>query len=261
MIDLSNTDIGFLGVAAAGLLVLVAVAISLWQRLGLERDLLIAAVRALVQLLLVGLLLDVLIGEGQPLYLSWMWVVVMIAIAGFTVSRRVPELRVTGWFATAAFVMSTAVSLGVLFGLGVFEMEGRTIVPLAGLTIGNSLAATVLVSRRVLAELDEKRLEVEARLALGQPARVAAQPYLRTAIRTALIPQIEVTKAVGLIVLPGAMTGLLLAGVQPIDAVRIQAAVMYLVLASVAISVSFVALMVGRTLFTPAHQLVGEFGA
>jgi putative ABC transport system permease protein len=122
--------------------------------------------------------------------------------------------------------------------------------------LGNSMAATVLVARRVFEELRDKRDEVEARLALGQPSAEAARPYLRAALRTALVPQIETTKAVGLVVLPGAMTGLILAGAEPLDAVRVQAAVMYLVLGAVATTTAVVGIGVSRRLFTPDHRLV-----
>jgi putative ABC transport system permease protein len=148
------------------------------------------------------------------------------------------------------------VTLGVLFGFGVFPLEGRTLVPLAGLMVGNSMTATVLCARRVVEELRDKRLEVEARLALGQPGREAARPYVRRALRTALIPQIETTKAVGIVVLPGAMTGLILAGVAPIDAVMVQAVVMFLVLGATATATTVVAIGLVRRLFTPDHRLV-----
>jgi putative ABC transport system permease protein len=146
--------------------------------------------------------------------------------------------------------------LGVLFGLGVFDLDAQTLIPLAGLMIGNSMTATVLVARRLVEELRDKRAEVEARLALGQPSADAAQPYIRTALRTALVPQIETTKAVGLVFLPGAMTGLILAGVDPLDAVEVQAAVMFVVLGSAATTTAVVALGVQRRLFTRDHRLV-----
>jgi putative ABC transport system permease protein len=114
----------------------------------------------------------------------------------------------------------------------------------------------VLVARRVYEELRDKRAEVEARLALGLSSVEASRPHIRSALRTALIPQIETTKAVGLVVLPGAMTGLILAGAEPLDAVRVQAAVMFLVLGSVATTTVVVALGVRRRLFTPDHRLV-----
>jgi putative ABC transport system permease protein len=250
------TNIGWVGLALSVLLVAVAVALSMWERLGLERGIVWAATRAIVQLLAIGLLLQVLLEPDVSVWWGWLWVVVMVGVAAATVRRRAPSVPGILWLAVLAFAGSAAVTLGVLFGLDVFELDIRTLIPLAGLMIGNSLAATVLVSRRMVAELDEKRDEVEARLALGQPAAAAAHPYVRESLRTALIPQIETTKAVGLIALPGAMTGLILAGVDPIDAVQVQAAVMYLVLGSVATTTAVMALGIRRRLFTRDHRLV-----
>jgi len=249
------SDIGWVGLGLSALLVAVAVALSLWRRLELEGSIIWAAARALVQLLAVGLLLQVLLEPDVSVWWGWLWVVVMIVVAAVTVRRRAPSVPGILGLATLAFAGSAFVTLGVLFGFGVFELDIRTLIPLAGLMVGNSLTATVLVSRRLVAELDEKRDEVEARLALGQPSVAAAQPYLRESLRTALIPQIETTKAVGLIALPGAMTGLILAGVDPIDAVQVQAAVMYLVLGSVAVTATVMALGIRQRLFTDDHRL------
>jgi putative ABC transport system permease protein len=122
--------------------------------------------------------------------------------------------------------------------------------------IGNSMNATVVVARRVVEELRDKRDEVEARLALGQSSRRASLPYVRSAIRTAISPQVETTKGVGLVFLPGAMTGLILAGVDPVDAVRVQAAIMFLILGSVATTTAVVGFGVADRLFTSDHRLV-----
>jgi len=143
----------------------------------------------------------------------------------------------------------------VLFGFGIYDLEGRTLVPLAGLVIGNSLAATVLVSRQLLIAATEQREVIEGRLALGLSATEAFRPHLRQALRTALVPQIESTKAVGIVFLPGAMVGLILAGVDPADAVKVQVSVMYLVLGSVATTTAVMSLGISRELFTPAQQL------
>jgi putative ABC transport system permease protein len=250
------SDIGWSGLAISGLLVLVAVVLSLWRQLGLERSILWAATRALVQLLAIGVVLDLLLQPGVSSAWAWLWVVFMIAVASATVARRARSVPGIFTLALAAFSVSAVLTLGVLFGFGVFTANVRTIVPLAGLMIGNSMAATVLVARRLVDELRDKRGEVEARLALGQPSDEASRPYVQSALRTALTPQIETTKVVGLIALPGAMTGLILAGVNPFDAVRVQAAVMYLVLGSVAATTTVVALGVRRRLFTRDHRLV-----
>jgi putative ABC transport system permease protein len=148
------------------------------------------------------------------------------------------------------------VTLGLLFGLGIFPVTARTVVPLAGMVVGNSLTATVVAARRVVGELSDKRAEVEARLALGHSSHDASRPYVRDALRTAMITQIESTKAVGLVFLPGAMTGLILAGEKPIDAVLVQAAVMFLILGSVATTAATMALTLARRLFTSDHRLV-----
>ena len=251
-----TADVSLIGLVLASSLVLVAIVLSMWQRLGLGREILWASIRALVQLLAVGLVLTVLLRPGQSLWWSVAWVVAMLPFAANVVARRAPDVPRLRWIALAAFSITTFVILGLLFGLGVFPLEPRTLVPLAGMMIGNSMTATVLVSTRIIAEFKEKRPLVEVRLALGFSAKDAFQPYLRSALKTALVPQIETTKAVGIVFLPGAMTGLILAGVDPMDAVRVQVVVMYLVLGSVAVSTSVVALGLSRTLFTPDQRAV-----
>lgn len=247
---------GALGVAASLVLVVVAIALSAAGRLGLERSLAWAAARALVQLLLVGVALTVVIDPDRPLVLSWLWIAAMLVFCADVARRRAPEAPGIFPLAFAAFGVTAAVALGVVFGLGVFPLEGRTLVPIAGLAIGNSMNAAVVTARRLIEDVRDRRLEVEARLALGQPSRLAARPYVRGALRTALIPQIETTKAVGIVFLPGAMTGLILAGVEPIDAVLVQAVVMYLVLGASACASTIVAGGLVRRLFTSDHRLV-----
>jgi putative ABC transport system permease protein len=248
-------DVGALGLAASLVLVALAVALSAWQRLGLERGLVWATARALVQLLLVGVALAAILDPDSPLILSWLWVAGMLLFAGDVARRRAREVPAFLPIALVAFAVTGAVTLATVFGLGIFPLEPRTLVPIAGLMIGNSMTATVLAARRTVEELRDNRLEVEARLALGHASAVAARPHLRSAVRTALIPQIESTKAVGIVFLPGAMTGLILAGVDPLDAVLVQLVVMYLILASVAIATAVVAWGLLRRLFTADHRL------
>jgi putative ABC transport system permease protein len=248
------SDIGWTGLAASLALVAVAIALSFVRRLSLERSIVWASARALVQLLLVGVALDFVL-DGTTAW-SWGWVVAMVFFAGDTVRRRAPEVPHVFVLALAAFAAAGVVTLAVLFGLGVFPLEPRTLIPLGGMMVGNSMTATVVVARRVLEELRDKRDEVEARLALGQPSADAARPYVRAALRTALIPQIETTKSVGLVFLPGAMTGLILAGTPPLDAVRVQVAVMYLVLGATATTTAVVGLGVQRRLFSADHRLL-----
>ncbi|CAN5196100.1 iron export ABC transporter permease subunit FetB [soil metagenome] len=251
-----SADIGWSGLAASLVLIVVATALSRWQGLGLAPSMAWAACRATAPLLVVGAALGLIIDPERPLFLSWLWVALMVVVAATTVRHRAREVPGLLGLSLAAMVAATAVSLTVIFGLGLFPLRGQVLVPMAGLVVGNSLGATVVAARRIVAELTDKRAEVEARLALGQPGQQAARPYVRAALRTALVPQIESTKVVGLVALPGAMTGLILAGVDPVEAVRVQAAVMFLVLGSVATTVTVVGLGLTRRLFTPDHRLV-----
>ena len=248
--------IGWLGLAGSLVLIAIAAGLSLVQRLGLERSILWASTRALVQLLAVGSVLGVILDPDRSVLLAWLWVVAMVTVAAVTIRWRAREIPGVFSLAFAAVGAATGLGLGVLFGLHIFPMEGRTVVPLAGMIVGNALASTVVASRRVVGELTDKRAEVEARLALGLPWRDAARPHVRAALRTAMLPQIESTKAVGLVALPGAMTGLILAGVDPVDAVKVQAAVMFMILGAVAITVTVVGLGLTRRLFTSDHRLV-----
>ena len=249
-------DVGWWGLAISLLLVAIAFGISAWRRLGLERDIVVATVRALVQLLAVGYVLVVVIDPDQPIAYAWAWLVFMVVFAAWTVSRRAPEVPGVLPLALVSLGASTAITTAVIFGLGIFPAEARAIVPVGGMMVGNAMTSTVLAGRRVVAEFSEKRHDVEARLALGQPWSEASRPGLRGALRAAMTQQIETTKAVGLVFLPGAMTGLILAGVEPDDAVRVQAAIMFLILGAVAINVVVIGTGVTRRLFTPDHRLV-----
>ncbi|MDP1819896.1 MAG: iron export ABC transporter permease subunit FetB [Acidimicrobiales bacterium] len=247
--------IGWDGLAASLVLVVVAVVVSFRRSLGLEGTILWACVRAMVQLLLVGYALAVLIDDDTPVAASWAWVGVMLLFSAVTVQRRAPEVPGAFALALAAMGASATLSLATVFGLGIYPVAPRAIVPIAGMMIGNSISGTVSAARRVIAELSDNHAEVEARLALGQPWSDASRPYVRAALRTALTSQIENTKAVGLVLLPGAMTGLILAGTDPVDAVLVQAAVMFLILGCVATNASVVGIGLTRRLFTSDHRL------
>ena len=249
-------DVGALGVLASLSLVAIAALISARLGLGLELAIGGAAARAIAQLLLVGAALGIVIGQDQPLAWSWLWVAGILLIASWVVWRRAPELPGVFWLALAANVVTAAVVAGLVFGLGVFPLEGRTLIPVMGMTIGNALTATVVAATLLVREVGERRDDVEARLALGRPWQDAVRPHLRAVLRAAISPQIERTRHLGTVFLPGAMVGLILAGVDPLDAVLVQGALMYVILGSVATSTAVIALGAAHRLFTRDHRLL-----
>jgi UDP-glucose/iron transport system permease protein len=250
------SDVPNLALALAGALVVLAAVISLWQRVGLEGKILWASARALVQLLAVGVVLDFLLAPERGLLWSFLWILLMIPFAADVVARRAPEVPRVRLLAAIGLSLTSFAVLGVVFGLGIFPLEARTLVPLAGMMIGNSMTATVLAANRIIDEFRDKRPLIEVKLALGFRSREAFRAHLQDALRTALTPQIETTKAVGIVFLPGAMTGLILAGVSAFDAVKVQIVVMYMVLAAVAVATATVGIGLSRTLFTADERAI-----
>ena len=240
--------------AASLVLVAVAAIVSRWLGLGFERPIAWASARAAVQLIAVGILLSLIVGSAWEAILAPIWIVAMVVIAAQTVVRRSgrPELWVPASLAVGA---SVALALLVVFGFGVLPTEPIQMIVIAGITIGNCLSATVVAADQVEKHLSTDKVVVEGLLALGIHAKRASRYIVAESTRVALLPQIERTKVVGLVALPGAFTGLLIAGVAPFEAAVIQLVVMYLVLGSVAVSSSVVALSSVRSAFTPDQRL------
>jgi putative ABC transport system permease protein len=241
-------------IAASLVLVGIAVGVSMYLRLGIEKSIIWASIRAAVQLTAVGLLLTLVLGSQWEYLLAPLWIIVMIAIAGFVVAQRSGSTDIVP-AAVLAIGGTTAISLLVVFGFGVLPAEPVQLIVIAGITIGNTMPATIVAADLVQTQMTKERVQVEGLLALGFTAGQASRYVVRESTRIALLPQIERTKVVGLVALPGAMTGLLLAGVDPIDAVVIQLVVMYLVLGSVAVSTTVVAAVTASKSFTPDQRL------
>ncbi len=250
-----SVEVGWVEALASLSLIAVALGLSLLRRLQLELSLLEASARAAVQLLAVGFLFTVIFESSGADLLAWLWVALMVVIAVIVVVRRAPTIPGL-WPALGSSVGgSTAVALGLVFGLGIFEHEPVTVVVIAGITIGNVLPAAVLAAQQLVRHFAEQGGQVEALLALGLDGRAATRFIGPRAARTALVGQIERTKVVGLIALPGAMTGLLLAGVDPVDAVLVQVIVMYLILGAAAVAVTTVVWAGSRAAFTDDLRL------
>jgi putative ABC transport system permease protein len=249
-------DVGWWGLAASLVMIAAVAVLSVRQRLRLEKDLAIAVVRSMAQMLLVGVALGLIVDPGTWVGWSFAWVAGMVAFAAFTVARRAPMLPGVLPVAAVALAAGATAGLGLLFALGIFPVTGRTVVPVAGMVIGNSLAAGVLTVRRLVEAVGERQAELEARLALGLPAQRAVRPTVRQVLRTGIAPDVERLKALGVVVQPGAMTGLILAGVDPLDAVRVQLALLYVILGAVTTTATTIAILGSRRLFTPDHRLV-----
>ena len=243
------------GVAASGVLVLIAVLISWREQLGLGREVAIAALRALLQLAAVGALLLIVFERGG-LPAAFAWLVIMVVIAGFVAGRRasaIPHARQHAWWGIG---IAVAVTMGLLLALGTIDATPRVVIPVGGMVVSTAMVTAGLALQRTADVVVDQRARIETRLSLGLSAREAFLPPYQSAMRTALVPAVDTTKVVGLISLPGAMTGLILAGVDPWDAIRYQIVVMYMLLGAAFLSAVLSARFAQRVLFDDAERLV-----
>lgn len=241
-------------VAASLALVALAAAISLWQRADLERDIVVATLRSIVQLTLVGYAIKVIF-DADTIWLVAVLLAVMVFFGAITARHR--AARVPSAFAPLliSLAVAGAATLGLVVALGIFEPTPRYLVPVGGMVIGNAMTASAVALNRLGDEMAESRARIEATLSLGATAREAAAPTVRRALRSGMIAIVDSTKTTGLIFFPGTMVGMLLAGADPTDAVRLQLILLYVILGSVSISALLATALAHRAFFTPAQQL------
>ena len=243
------------GLVASLVPVLVVAVISVTRRLGLERDLVVASVRAVVQLLIAGWALALLLDGDRHLGWAWAWVALMVPMSGEAARRRERRLPGLVLSTTIGGVLGLAVSLGTVFGLGILPLEARVLVPVAGMVVGNSLKVVVVAATRLVDGLRDRAGEVEAMLSLGFGPNRAVRDVTAEALRLALRPQLETTRSVGVVFLPGALTGLILAGIEPVAAALIQAAILFLILGTASVT-GLVVVLAGVRRFLVDGRLV-----
>ena len=163
------------------------------MRLGITRQLVIAALRAGVQLGIVGFVLKSILTSTLAIWWAWVWVIAMVALTSWVARRRAPQIP-GGWVgALVAVVVATSVCLAVIFGLGVLDYEPVTVVVIAGITIGNTLPSIVLGAKQLVTALRDERGRIETLLALGFDVAGITRVSGAEIARTALIPQIELS--------------------------------------------------------------------
>ena len=231
---MSYTVLTYWDIALAASLLCVNAGLSIVYKLGTAKRLFIAATRMVVQLTLVGLVLKALFAAVSP-WLTLLAAVAMIAFAGREAMARQERTFIGFWgYGLGTGSMLMAAGIVTIFGLTTQLhadpwYDPRHAIPILGMILGNTMTGVSLSLDRLLSEADNGRGRIEARLALGHTFRQAMQGPLRSAMRAGLIPSVNGMAAAGLVSLPGMMTGQILAGVEPVEAVKYQLLIMFLI--------------------------------
>lgn len=245
-----------LGLAAS--LLLVDGLLSVWLGLGLGRKLLVASARTVVQLLVMGYLLVPVFRSGSPVLVVAVCVV-MIALAGRESVRRTSRghrgiLPAAGLALLVSCGATTLLTTTVILRVDPW-WEPRYLIPLLGMVLGNALTGISLGLDRCLAQLDEGRGAVEALLASGATRWEASKPVAAEALRTGMVPILNSMSAVGLVTIPGMMTGQILGGTPPEEAARYQILVMFLIASATGLGAGLSVLFALLVLFDDQHRL------
>lgn len=259
VLDRPIVEVSWLDLSLAFGLVLIAIGISRWQGLGLGRQFVVGAIRTVLQLALVGYIL-VYIFALDRWYLVIAALLLMLAVATHTaVERQEGSKKALLGITGTAMLLGSGLTL-VYVGAVVMRMEPwynpRYLIPLFGMIVGNAMNAAALAAERLRSEMEGRRAEVEAFLALGASPARASQELVRRSLLASLIPPVNGLMVVGLVSIPGMMTGQIIAGASPLTAFRYQIVVMFMLASSVAITATLVTLWYRRRFFTPAFQLL-----
>ena len=252
-IQISN---GQLALAAA--LILINMILSVVLRLGLERRLLIASVRMVIQLLLVGYVLEWVFTLRNPLWVLLV-ALIMTTLAGLSAVGRTRRRFHSIYWNSFLSILGASFLITSLAVSGIIRVEPwydpQYLIPLLGMVLGNTLTGVSLALDSFIEDLVSSREQIEAWLALGATRWEAAHEAIQKALRTGMIPTINSMLVMGLVSLPGMMTGQILAGAKPFDAVRYQIVIIFMIASGTALGTIGVVLLTFQALFSQEHQL------
>ncbi|GBF10206.1 ABC transporter permease [Tepidibacillus sp. HK-1] len=235
-----------------------AIILSIWQRIGLEKDIIIGTVRAAIQLIAVGYVLHTIF-RLQSWILILLMLTMMITVATLNARKKGRGLPKIGRRIAIAITSTEILTIGLLVGLKIIGSTPQYIIPISGMIIGNGMVVSGLFLNRLHSELETRREEIKVYLALGATSKQAISHVMQNTVKASMLPTIDGMKTVGLVQLPGMMTGMIVAGANPIEAVRYQILIMYSFTSSAAITAILLGLLTHGLLFNKAHQFIERF--
>lgn len=235
--------------------IIIPIVISKSFNLGLEKDTLIAAIRSFVQLLIVGYILQFIFDQESHIFIILM---IMLIIGAATQNARKKGLEIPGitWKLLLAFVAIEVITQGILLGFKITPPTAQYIIPISGMIVGNAMVLSILFLNRFMSEVKQNENVIELVLCLGGTPKQAIHKQLITSIQSSVIPTIEQQKTIGLVQLPGMMSGQIIGGADPIEAVLFQILIVFMLLTSATITSVILGFLSYPTLFNKKQQLI-----
>lgn len=251
-------ELSLVGMLWATGMMAIAIAIASWQNLGLSKMLAIATGRTIIQLLGVGIFLAFIFETRNPFAILAVligMVTIAATVARNRIDRELPKLLKWVWIAIfiSGLVTMTYVNLLVIDPEPWYDP--RYLIPLTGIVLGNAMTAASIAGERMVNALRNHRVEIETHLSLGATPAQAIQAYRQASIKAGLIPTINAMMVVGLVTLPGIITGQILAGADPLTAAIYQILIMFMLALATLIAALVVTYGIMKQFFTPAMQL------
>lgn len=243
----------YLALSIALIFVLLPLLLSKTLHLGLERDTIIATIRSIVQLFAVGYILKFVFEADSPFYILMM-VLVMIGAATQNARKKGSVIRGITWKVAVTLIFIEVLTQGIILGFNMTPRTAQYIIPLSGMVIGNSMVLAILFLNRFSAEIESRQDETELILSLGGTPKQAIHTQLTTSIKASMIPTIESQKTIGLVQLPGMMSGQIIGGADPIQAVQFQLLILFLLLTTAAVTSIMLGTLSYPTLFNQRMQ-------
>jgi len=236
-------------------LVIITLVFSYSQKLKLEKEIIFSAIRAVVQLVAVGYVLEYIFGFKSPIFTTLL-LLFMTFNAAYNAAKRGKAIKHGIMISFLSIVSGTLVTLTILILSKIIAYEPFQIIPISGMIISNSMVALGLCYKQISSDFKNKREEIETKLSLGADILPSSIGIIRDSIKTGMLPTIDSAKTLGIVSLPGMMTGLILAGVSPVEAIKYQIMVTFMLLSTTSIS-SFIACYLSyRSFFNSRKQLI-----
>lgn len=238
--------------------VVIALGVATWQRLGIQRDMIVSVVRATIQLLIVGYILKALFASKSTFFTVLM-LLVMISVAVENARRRGKGIPGIWWRLAIAITITVLFTVGFLVVTRVIPWTPQYVISIGGIVTGNAMILSSLFLNHLSSETKNRREEVTVLLSLGATPTEAIRHVVKRAIRTSMIPNIDSMKTTGIVQLPGMMVGQILAGQDPVVAVRYQLLILFAVLSAAALTSITLGYLTKGSLFNRHMQLLETF--